>query len=447
MSRLISHKWRITLAGAFWVTVYLALILTPLLVLVPARAPMGGGFWWDVAIGLGFAGLVMMSVQFVLTARFRKATAPFGVDVIYYFHRFLAYVGLVVVLAHPAILLIQQPALRASLDPRTAPWQITAGVASVVLLLVLVGASAFRKRLRIPYEAWRVTHLVLAVGAVGLAFAHMLGIGYSTSPALVKGLWALIGASLVAVVVWVRLVRPWRLLRAPYRVSEVRPERGDAWTLTLEPVRHAGLVFKPGQFAWLSLTRSPFAMREHPFSIASSPREDGTLRFTIKELGDFTRTLGQTRVGQTAYVDGPYGAFSIDRHPDASGYVFIAGGIGVSPIVSMLMALADRGDRRKHVAIVAHSGWDRVPLRDELAALTARLDLELIHVLEEPPEGWEGERGYITAEMLARRLPAERAGFEVFVCGPVAMSDAVERHLHRLGVPLTSVHTELFDMV
>jgi predicted ferric reductase len=263
----------------------------------------------------------------------------------------------------------------------------------------------------------------------------------------VKALWMLIGASLVAVVVWVRLVRPWRLLRAPYKVSEVRAERGDAWTLTLEPEGHAGLAFQPGQFAWLSLGRSPLAMREHPFSMASSPREDGTIRFTIKELGDFTRTLGETRVGERAYVDGPYGAFSIDRHPDARGYVFIAGGIGVSPIFSMLSALAERGDARKHVAIVAHSGWDRVPLREELASLKERLDLDLIHVLEEPPDDWEGERGYITAEMLARRLPTERAGYEFFVCGPVAMSDAVERHLHGLGVPLTSVHTELFDMV
>ncbi|MEX1257466.1 MAG: ferric reductase-like transmembrane domain-containing protein [Gemmatimonadota bacterium] len=438
---------RTVLHGAFWLAVYLAVVLTPLVVLLLAPTPAGGGFWWDVAIGFGFAGLVMMGVQFLLTARFRRATAPFGIDAIYYFHRYLAYVAVAVLLAHPVVLIAINPALLSYMNPFAAPWEMAAGTTSLFLLLVLVASSAWRKRLRIPYEAWRVAHLLLASGAVGLALAHMGGIGYYAGTPAVRVLWVGIGFSLVGIVVWVRVLGPWRLLRSPFRVTDVRPEPGDSWTLALEPEGHEGFSFDPGQFAWVSLGHSPFAMKEHPFSIASSPSPGGRLEFTIKELGDFTRTVGRIRPGEAAYVDGPYGAFSIDRCPEAAGYVFIAGGIGVAPIVSMLRALADRGDTRPHRLFQAHSRLDRVPLGEAVAELEKCMDLRVVHVLEDPPEGWAGERGWITREMLDRHLPTERRDLEYFVCGPVPMNRAVGRYLRELGIPTSRIHTELFDLV
>lgn len=433
--------------GGFWLAAYVAVVLTPLVVLLLTPTPAGGGFWWDLAIGLGFAGLVMMGVQFLLTARFRHATAPFGIDVIYYFHRYLAYVAVGVLVAHPVILLVANPALVGYLNPFSAPWEITAGSLSLLLLLVLVGTSAWRKRLGIPYEGWRIVHLGLGVGAVGLGFAHMGAIGFYSGVTPIRGLWILIGLSLVAVVARVRLVRPWSLRRRPYRVASVAREPGDTWTLEVEPDGHDGFTFQPGQFAWVTFRHSPFAMEEHPFSIASSPSESGALQFAIKELGDFTRTVGEIEPGETAYVDGPYGAFTLDRVPDAPGYVFVVGGIGIAPIMSMLRALADRGDSRRHILFTAHSHWDRIPLRQGVEELEGRLDLRVVHVLESPPPDWSGEEGWITREILERHLPENRDELEYFICGPTPMIDAVGELLHGLGVRDARVHTELFDLV
>jgi predicted ferric reductase len=434
--------------GGIWLGFYLAIVLAPVAALLLVPTPQGGGFWWDVSMGLGFAALTMMAVQFVLTARFKRATAPFGVDVIYAFHRYLAYALLVIVLIHPLILILRDPSL---LPAITAPWtvsfEISAGTVSLALLLVLVAASAFRKQLRIPYGTWRFTHLILSLGAVAFAFMHMFGISYYTDPPLIRGLWWLIGISILAIVVFVRFLRPLAMHRKPYQVTEVRPERADSWTVVVDPEGHDGFDFEPGQFAWLSVDRSPLLMSEHPFSIASAPGQGGRVEFVIKELGDFTNTIGQVEPGTRAYVDGPYGSFSVDRHPEAPGYGFMAGGIGIAPLISMIRTLDERGDRRPLVLFTGHSTWDRVPLREELDELEERMNLKVVHVLEKPPEDWEGESGWITREMLDRHLPEGRREFHYFICGPIPMIRAMEEFLGELGVRGTNIHTELFDMV
>lgn len=437
---------RLLAARGFWLTVYLAAVLTPLVVLIVAETPAKRGFWWDLGVGLGFAGLVMMGIQFLLTARFRTATAPFGLDLIYYFHRYLAYTLLVVLLGHVLVLVTVDPSLRAVLNPMAAPAPIAAGVVALLLLLALAVTSAFRQQLRIPYDLWKYAHLLLAVGAAVLAFVHLRGIGYYSGPPLANGLWIVIGLSLAAAVARFHIWRPWRLYRKPHRVAEVKRLPGDAWLLAVEPEGHGGFDFQPGQFVWLILRHSPFAMKEHPFSIASSPQAAPRLEFAIKQRGDFTRSIGDLQRGEIAYVDGPYGVFSIDRYPQAAGYVFIAGGIGLAPMMSMLRALADRDDRRRHLLIAAHGQWDRIPLRDELHALKDRLDLAVVHVLEQPPEGWTGERGWLDRPLLERHLPAERAQFEYFICGPVPMIRICELSLSELGVPAARLHTELFDL-
>jgi predicted ferric reductase len=227
----------------------------------------------------------------------------------------------------------------------------------------------------------------------------------------------------------------------------VRPDRGRVFTLVLEPVSGRLLHFRPGQFGWLTLRASPFALKEHPFSIASSAERGGRVELSIKELGDFTRTIRHVRTGETAYFDAPYGAFSCDLLPEASGYVFIAGGIGIAPMLSQLRTLADRGDRRPHLLFYGSRSWERVALREEVEALRSRLDLKVVHVLHEPEDGWRGEHGMVTQEVLARHLPRPHDGYEFLMCGPTPMTRSIERSLAALGVPAARVHSEIFDWV
>jgi predicted ferric reductase len=437
---------RIALDALRWLTVYVVAVMVPLFALLPGPAA-GLGFSWDFPMALGYAGLAMLGVQFALTARFRRATAPFGIDIVYYFHRYLAVFALAVIGGHYVLLRIVHPEALGSADPASAPAYMTAGRIALVLFAVVVLVSLVRKRVQLEYDRWRFMHALLATTAFGLALWHLHGAGRFLDTPWKQWLWALYGAFWVALIVHVRLVRPMLASARPWTVAEVRAERGRVWTLALKP--HAGdrLRFAPGQFAWLTLRASPFAMREHPFSIASSAQQPDRIEVSIKELGDFTSTVKDIRVGESAWIDAPYGTFSVDDHPDAFGYAFVAGGIGIAPLMSMLRTLADRGDRRPLVLFYGNRAWERVAFREELEVLAARLQLRVVHVLLEPPEGWTGERGFVSEDVLMRHLPLTRHRFHFFLCGPTPMTTSVEHSLAALGIPAAHVHSEIFDWV
>ncbi len=435
--------------GLLWVGVYLALVLTPLVVLLVGPVPTGSGFWWDVSLALGFAGTAMMGTLFLQTARFRRVSAPFGIDIIYYFHRQSALVAFAFIFAHPVLLLAVEPRMWSFFKPAAAPWHLWAGVGSLLALCLLMLSSLWRKTLHIDYDVWRLAHAVLAILALGLAVVHIEGVGHYVAAPWKRLVWSLISLSWLLLLAYVRLVKPALQLRRPFRVVEVTAERGSAWTLQLVPAGHAGFAFQPGQFAWLTIRDSPFALKEHPFSIASSAEDSGTLGFTIKELGDFSSRIKTVEVGQEVYVDAPYGSFSVDRQP-ADSYVFIAGGIGIVPIMSMLRTLADRSDQRPLLLIYAYHTRERLTFCEELEALQSRLNLRLVVVLKEPPEGWRGEAGLLNEELLARHVVQwqnENGRYECFICGPVPMIRLSEKALHKLGVPLSRIHSELFDLV
>jgi predicted ferric reductase len=430
-----------------WLAIYVVAVTAPLFALLPDARGGGAGFGWDFAMALGYAGLAMLGVQFALTARFRRAMAPFGIDIVYYFHRYLALFALLIVLGHYGILRVAYPETLGRASPVDAEAYMTAGRVALALFALVVVSSLLRRRFKLDYDGWRIAHALLSSAAFAAAIWHLWGAGHYLDAAWKQVTWVSYCAFWILLIAYVRLWRPWRVARQPWTVTEVRAERGRVWTLALEPAAGGCLQFSPGQFAWLSLRASPFAMREHPFSIASSAERQQRIELSIKELGDFTSTIKDVRVGEPAFVDAPHGTFGIDQRPDAHGYVFVAGGVGIAPIMSMLRTLADRRDRRPLLLFYGNRVWERIAFREELDALSQRLDLKVVHVLLEPPADWAGETGFITEDVLMRHLPVTRHRFEYFLCGPTPMTKSVEQALAALGIAAERVHSEIFDWV
>ena len=446
MQRLLSRSP--VAVAAFWIGIYLALSLLPLFILLlyPPSAP-GRSFWIDFSAALGFVGLAMLALQFALTARINHIEASYGVDIILQFHRFISLVSFALILIHPAILFINQPETLQLLNVFEAPWRARFAVTATLALLVLVITSIWRQALKIPYELWRTTHGVMAVVAVGFGLAHGLGVGYYLGLFWKQLLWSAIALAALWLLIYVRVVKPWMMTRRPYLVEAVTPERGDVWTLAVRPQGHDGFRFSPGQFAWITLKISPFRMREHPFSMSSNGDDPERLEFSIKALGDFTQTIKDVEPGTKAYLDGPYGVFTSDRYWDSAGFVMIAGGIGITPMMSMLLTAAERNDDRPFLLIYASKGWEDITFREELDALTEKLDLTIEHVLREPPGDWSGETGYVDKALLEKYIPVHRGSRHYFICAAPVMMEQVEAALVDLRVPETHVHMEHFNLV
>jgi predicted ferric reductase len=288
-------------------------------------------------------------------------------------------------------------------------------------------------RFRLSYEWWHLLHAVLAVVIIVTAVVHIVLVDYCINSLWKQALWVIMFAALVTLSVWVRIAKPLMLRRRPWTIERVTPERGETTTLTLRPDGHPGFRFHPGQYAWILVDRSPFSLAQHPFSFSSSGQSEGSIDISIKALGDFTDTVANLEPGATVYVDGPHDVFSPD-HAEGPGFCLIAGGVGITPMMSMLRAFAARGERRPIVAFVANHTWDGATFREELDELTAQLDLRIVHTIGDPPPGWDGERGRIDTETLRRHLPPGAERWQFFACGPSPILDAVEHALLALHV-------------
>jgi predicted ferric reductase len=294
--------------------------------------------------------------------------------------------------------------------------------------------------------------VALAVAVITLSALHVWWLDHLVAMPATGTVFGLLAAIVIGIFGYRWAWRPMFDTSTEFLVREVRRENSTVSTLVLEPrrQRHGPPVnswaFAPGQFAWIRLDRSVTA-EEHPFTIASSAHMD-TTEFTIRHAGDFTRALRRLPPGSPVWVDGPHGAFTNDVGAGA-GFVMIAGGVGITPMMSMLRTAAHRGDPRPYRLVVVASSPEDLLFRDELAELRFHLDLVVTEVLRRPHDGWDGYTGDIGAGLLSMVLPQGQHpdDLDFFICGPPALVTDALSALDTLGVAPARVHTEQFDFV
>ena len=417
----------------------------PLVLLMIFPRPDGREFLREVSVALGFLAMALLGLQTIPTSRLKFFTKAFPMDTLYTFHHGLSVFAFLIALAHPILLFINNPETLRLLNLITAPWRARAAVISVVAFMLLVVTSIWREVMKLKYDVWRWWHDGLSFLAIGLALYHMFKVNYYMSLTYQRVIWLVLSGIWLAIILYIRVARPIIMLKRPYKVAKLDKERGQSWSLYLEPDGHEGMDFEAGQFAWIT-TESPFIFRENPFSFSTNADSDKKIiGFTIKELGDFTSQVKDLTVGDTVYVDGPYGTFSMDEH-ECKSMVYIAGGIGSAPVMSMLRTLAARKCPKQMTFFYGNPTWESIIYREELEELEDQLKLKIIHVLERPPEGWEGESGFINLEILKRYLPEDYLETVFFICGPLPMIEAVEPCLHELGVSPRHIYSEQYEM-
>ena len=398
----------------------------------------------------GILGIGVMSVGMLLALRpVRIEPWLGGLDKAYRLHKWLGITGLVIAVTHWAWVKVPKWAVGWGwlVKPKRGPraeetvaifrlfreqrdlaesigeWAFYAAVVLIAIALIK----------RFPYRHFFKTHRLLAAVYLLLVFHSvvLMNFGYWSQPVGPVMALLMAGGSVAAVMSLRRKVGARRralgtieaLVHHPdNRVLKVSIKLQGHW-----PGHEAG------QFAFVTFERSEGA---HPFTISSAWQGDGRMSFLIKGIGDYTGQLPDTlRVGQPATVEGPYGRFSFTG--EKTRQVWVAGGIGITPFIARMQALALAPDGREVDLFYSTSAPDAVFI-DKVRQRAEDAGVKL-HVLVSQRDG------RLDARRIAAAVPDWKTA-DFWFCGPAAFGGALREAFTAQGLPAADFHQELFDM-
>jgi propane monooxygenase reductase subunit len=208
--------------------------------------------------------------------------------------------------------------------------------------------------------------------------------------------------------------------------------------------RTPGFKFFPGQYVDIEV---PGTDATRSFSMANTNCRDGRLEFVIKVYPDglFSHFLdSRLAVGDRLSISGPYGVFTL-REGHNEDLIFVGGGAGMAPILSLLRSMAERGITRKATYYYGARRRRDLCFEAELRDLEEKLgNFRYVPALSEPDDGddWDGEVGLITD--VVKRHETDLKEVHAYVCGPPPMVEAAVPLLTLLGVPEERVYFDKF---
>ncbi len=393
----------------------------------------------------GLLGAYSALLQVLLLARIPWVERVVGFDRLTVWHRWNGHACLYLVLTHVIFSVWGYAALdRLPLTKETStmitggvyPGMVTATIGTALLIAVVLSSIMVVRR-RVRYEAWYAIHLTV-YASIALAWFHQIPTGNElVLDRLAADYWRGLYLATLVLLVGFRLLVPLvNAFRFRMRVVDVIDEGAGAVSLIIHGDRLDRLHARAGQFfLWRFVTRDSW-WASHPFSLSAAP--DGrSLRITIKNLGDFTRRAGTISPGTRVLAEGPFGVFT-DSVRRRSKVVLIGGGIGITPIRSLLEEMD--GDLAVVYRVISD---DDVIFGEELRELATRKGAAL-HIVAGDHATPEGSR-LLSPDHLQALVPdiAER---EVYVCGPPAMADATRKSVRNAHVPSRYIHTERFAL-
>ena len=391
------------------------------------------------ALALGWMGVCMLLA--LRPAMLERALG--GLDKLFYVHKWVGIGAVLLVVVHWLLILSPRTLMawgwvetvaRRPHGPRSGGSSLI-GVAKEMgewsaWLMIALGIVALLRF--VPYGWFRKLHKGFPVAFLTGAFHSVVMVQKDvagTPFGLLMWVIAVLG-SVVAVYSLVGMIGR----RQQYRARVASVSTSEAGVIDLHVAPGADWPgHRAGQFALLTLDADEGA---HPFTIVSPWTPGAPLRFAIKPLGDYTRTLAdRLRVGYAATIEGPYGRFDFGDAADPQ--VWVAGGIGIAPFMARLEALAARGGEQRniHLFYSVHQAHE-ASFPQGLEALCRRAGVTL-HLRVTPRDGRisDGEIG---------RLAEQARG--VWFCGPAAWARSLRDALQRdFGLPRQRFHRELFE--
>jgi predicted ferric reductase len=392
---------------------------------------------------LGLLATFCALTQFILMGRVGWLEPIFGLDRLAIFHRLNGFATLLLVLLHSGAMFTSYTLLSEDMTVVFILPYVWLAVIAELLLLTTVGLSLYIVRKRLKFETWYAVHWLNYLAIAIIPFHQFVnGADLLANPAFVWYWLGLYIFTALHILIWRFGMTVWKHWRYGFKVEKVVAETPTATSVYITGKNLDKYQAKGGQFVLVRFLAHPYIWQEHPFSLSMLPSKEH-LRLTIRQLGDFTNLIPQLKPGIPVWVSGPFGTFTNELQ-ETEKVVYIAGGIGITPIRSMIEARVKAGKKDDAIMLYGNRTEADTALLPELEQLASQLNMPIHNVLSEQ-KAYNGEKGYVDKEKIARLVPdvAER---DVFLCGPPPMMAGVIAGLKELGVPEKQIHFERFSL-
>lgn len=409
----------------------------PLLFVAPDDAPLRVNVYKYLAKTGAFVGAMLMIWQFLLGFRGLVSTVIADLSWVTKLHKVLGQYGVPIILLHPIFIGLYYAETRDTnifaLD-LGEPFSVLVLVGMVTLAVVafVVITSAFLRE-RLGFYPWLYTHLSTYVVPPFL-FVHSFLLGPTVQETGLRYYWWFFTA-LVAGVYLYRLAHKLGLSASRYRVARTRTVAEGTTEIELEP-EGRGLQPAQGQFVYL---RESLPHNAHPYTVSGFDDATGSLSVTVKEDGPQSGRLQDAEEGDRIVLDGPFGVFTRPAMATDLPMVMVAGGVGITPFRRLWQRLEREGTREAHL-FYGNEYASEIIYEKELDDLE---HVNVVHVLNEEPD-FDGETGFVDADVLRRNLPKDLEDYQFLLCGPPAMIHNLHEELTEAGVPEDQIREELF---
>lgn len=389
-----------------------------------------------LSLGQYFAllGATLLALTFCMTTNTKFLEDIFGgLDKVYKVHQKLGKWGFSILLLHPVFIMTDALVGGIPLSGYIALFltkPYLAGATALALLTVLILITLYSK---LAYETWRITHRFMGLVLI-LIMLHMLWVQSDISRYMPLRFWVLGLTVLAMISVTYRYIfydlLPRKLI---FKVDAITPF-GNITEIILSTQKDR-LIYKPGQFVFVKFNSKDLIRQNHPFSI-SSFTDGRQLRLSIKNSGDFTSQLGKVKTEDEVEIYGPYGKFSVDNNTDKD-LVFIAGGVGITPILSIIQSLEKLKPKKSVFTFYSVATKSDLYREGELSG--ASID-------KYKYTQWiSAEKGLLKVENIASEV-GNLNDKQFYICGPLEMMKTLSQQLIGKGINQNDIFFEDFSL-
>lgn len=396
---------------------------------------------------MGLLAVYFILLQFILMGRAIWLEKTFGLDKLARLHKLNGYLSILFILVHPIFLIFsygmdaKKSFIEQFLDFFYNYEDISSATFAVLIFISIVFFSIYIVRKHLKYETWYYIHLLTYLGVL-LAFGHQLELGsdFFTTPWLVY-YWYALYIFVFGTLLLFRFLKPlYQFYRQGFFVSDVVRETSDTTSIYIQGKNLNTLKAEAGQFFIVRFLAKGYWWQAHPFSLSWIPKNN-RLRITAKNCGDFTATLSALPKETKVIIEGPFGIFTAPQKISNKKFLFIAGGVGITPIRSLLEKLCATNDV---ILLYSNKTAKDIIFLEELQKLADLHPFPIHHIMSNQPD-FSGEKGRVDAEKI-QRLVQDIKAREIYICGPPAMIESLNTLLKKtLNIPAKQIHFEIFS--